>query len=67
MSSKKTPVPTPKQVQELKVKLDAILDFGPAHPPSSQELSHNLDERLRRLVKQLQEMSQRIDLLASRF
>ena len=48
---------------KMKGLLDEVLDFGPDHAPCDDKVSTRLQE----LVKKLQEISARIDRLASRF
>lgn len=64
MSSKKTPY----QISNIKTvapSVNDLVDFGPEEPPvtSPQDAS----ERLKKLVKQLQEINRRIDNLSHRF
>lgn len=54
----------PRVKPEMQEKLDEILNFGPDH--SSQD-SHAVTERIRAIVKKLEEINQRIDKLSLRF
>lgn len=65
MSSKKTPVPTISPKSKTKGTIDSILDFGPG--PVAAPTSGDMTERLRQIVRQLQEINRRIDNLSSRF
>jgi len=63
MSIKKNPGPSYGPKLDIKQTLDSMLDFGP--PPEKSPL--DASERIRRLVKQIQEINRRIDHLASRY
>ena len=48
--------------------LSSLLDFGPTQSAAETvSLSSSTDERLKRLVKQLEQINRRIDALSTRF
>ncbi|MBI4403559.1 MAG: hypothetical protein HY537_05330 [Deltaproteobacteria bacterium] len=51
-----------KTVKDVKELLDGILDFGPENPTNP---SDDATDRIRQIVKKLQEISRRIDHLSS--
>lgn len=61
MSERNPPVGAPKK--DIKEALDNILNFGPEDAHSNT----NFSERIKDLVRKLQEINRRIDNLSSRF
>jgi uncharacterized protein YaaN involved in tellurite resistance len=61
MSERNPPVGGPKK--DIKETLDSILNFGPEDANSTS----NFSERIKEIVRKLQEINRRIDNLSSRF
>lgn len=66
MSSKKTPF-SASNIKIVKPSLNDLVDFGPDTDEVDGKVTDNTAERLRRLVKQLQEINRRVDKLSHRF
>ena len=64
MSSKKTPFSISNH-KTIPPSVNDLVDFGPE--PEEEPVVSDNSERLRKLVKQLQEINRRIDNLSNRF